>query len=304
MEITKNLLNDIPIRRHLTCNDPFFEDGNSVFCFHEKTVNSDIDFLVDSITAVHIEEFSCSVKGCMETFTNPIQYNRHFDMLHKFRCVTCFRNFSSNYLLSLHISESHDAFFQAQRDKRLAIYQCLVESCGRTFKVIETRRRHLVEKHKYPADFRFHAVKRTHQKYQKNKGKKKQTVNNNKARVKEVVSNIDMVVDDIAEDEGQTKQNVGKRENNKKQKLKTKTGQEIRNIEDENSVGSENLMDVSGGSDIPKKPESDGYDTEMSGDNVIRHSSQKPNYTINNKRRTPTSICFGRGIQKGFSKLR
>ncbi|XP_066924365.1 zinc finger protein 511-like [Clytia hemisphaerica] len=169
MEISKELLTGFPLRRHKLPTDPFFDDGNQIFSFHEKTVNSDIDFLVDSISAVHIEEFECSVKGCRETFTDPMQYNRHYDMLHRYSCETCHRNFSSNHLLSLHISESHDAFFKAQRDKGIAVFHCLIESCGRSFKAVETRRRHLVEKHKYPPDFRFNMARRPHQKYQKNK---------------------------------------------------------------------------------------------------------------------------------------
>jgi len=169
MEISKELLTGFPLRRHKLPTDAFFDDGNQIFSFHEKTVNSDIDFLVDSISAVHIQEFGCSVKGCRETFTDPMQYNRHYDMLHRYSCETCHRNFSSNHLLSLHISESHDAFFKAQRDKGIAVFHCLIESCGRSFKAVETRRRHLVEKHKYPPDFRFNMARRPHQKYQKNK---------------------------------------------------------------------------------------------------------------------------------------
>ena len=167
--ISKELLSGFPVKIHRPPDDPFFEDGNQIFCYHEKTVNNDIDFLVDSITAVHIDEFKCSVKGCLETFTNPMQYNRHYDMLHKFRCETCSRSFSNNHLLSTHISENHDMFFRAQKEKGIAVYHCLIETCGRTFKAMETRRRHLVEKHKYPADFRFNAAKRNHQKYQYSK---------------------------------------------------------------------------------------------------------------------------------------
>ena len=175
MSISKELLSGFPVKIHRPPDDPFFEDGNHIFCFHEKTVNNDIDFLVDSITAVHIDEFKCSVKGCLETFTNPMQYNRHYDMLHKFRCETCARSFSNNHLLSTHISENHDMFFRAQKEKGIAVYHCLIETCGRTFKAMETRRRHLVEKHKYPADFRFNAVKRNHQKYQNSKQQESQS---------------------------------------------------------------------------------------------------------------------------------
>ena len=167
--ISKELLSGFPVKIHRQPDDPFFKDGNQIFCYHEKTVNNDIDFLVDSITAVHIDEFKCSVKGCLETFTNPMQYNRHYDMLHKFRCQTCSRSFSNNHLLSTHISENHDMFFRAQKEKGIAVYHCLIETCGRTFKAMETRRRHLVEKHKYPADFRFNTAKRNHQKYQNSK---------------------------------------------------------------------------------------------------------------------------------------
>ena len=208
MEISKELLTGFPLRRHKLPTDPFFDDGNQIFSFHEKTVNSDIDFLVDSISAVHIEEFGCSVKGCRETFTDPMQCNRHYDMLHRYSCETCHRNFSSNHLLSLHISESHDAFFQAQRDKGIAVFHCLIESCGRSFKAVETRRRHLVEKHKYPPDFRFNVAKRPHQKYQKNK---KSNSTNSSSRDATIKSQPDTAME-IEHDSKSTKKTKPKKE--------------------------------------------------------------------------------------------
>ena len=317
MSISKELLLGFPVKIHRPPTDPFFEDGNQVFCFHEKTVNSDIDFLVDSITAVHIDEFNCSVKGCLETFTNPMQYNRHYDMLHKFRCETCSRSFSNNHLLSTHISENHDMFFKAQKEKGIAVYHCLIETCGRTFKAMETRRRHLVEKHKYPSDFRFNAVKRNHQKYQKSKNGSSGQTNNEKLvnAAKEiaesshqetmcvdegfsknplldkpefsysiealVVADIDMKKTKKTKPKSRIKANKPSTTNNKNSKGKGKTTSKIT-------------------TKIEAHRQTNFLDVEMGGD--LNEGNDDGQQKTETKKKIPTTICFGRGTPRGFTK--
>jgi len=63
----------------------------------------------------------------------------------------------SSHLLSIHVSERHDAYFAAlaRRGDRL-VFECLVEGCGCTFVSDAARRAHLTVSHAYPKSFRFH----------------------------------------------------------------------------------------------------------------------------------------------------
>ena len=158
-----------PIRRTFLPSDPFFDEGNEEYRCFEKVVDEDIDFIIDSLDAVRISEFKCSVKGCKENFISPLQFNRHYDILHKFRCEECVRDFPCNFFLCLHIEEHHDAFFKAQIERGAALYRCLLQDCTNVFKNEIERKDHLIRKHRYPSHFRFNAIKRTHSKYQDKK---------------------------------------------------------------------------------------------------------------------------------------
>ena len=63
----------------------------------------------------------------------------------------------SSHLLSIHVSERHDAYFAAlvRRGDRL-VFECLVEGCGCAFVSDASRRAHLTANHAYPKSFRFH----------------------------------------------------------------------------------------------------------------------------------------------------
>lgn len=51
------------------------------------------------------------------TFSSYQEYESHYRNEHTNRCLECRKNFPSSHLLSLHISENHDAFIQVKRDK-------------------------------------------------------------------------------------------------------------------------------------------------------------------------------------------
>lgn len=59
------------------------------------------------------------------------------------QCQHCLTGLPNAHLLDLHISESHDSFFQTQAERGLPVYQCLVEYCEETFTSVEERRLHL-----------------------------------------------------------------------------------------------------------------------------------------------------------------
>lgn len=175
-----------PLKRKIYPEDPFFDEGNRECFSSVQTVEEDIDLLLDDIDALRIKEFPCEVKGCQLKFRNPLQFNRHYDMVHRFKCQHCTRNFPSNFLLSMHVQENHDSYFKAQLEKGVHVYRCLLESCTEQFTDLKTRQNHFVSAHKYPSDFRFATTKP--------KNKKKQT----KTKVNERVTKSSLNNSDIS----------------------------------------------------------------------------------------------------------
>lgn len=151
-------------KRFITPGDEFFEDGDRL-CFSEAKhyiQDEDIDQLSNLVSHVTLSRtkssgtfISCDVKGCKESFDTTKAYEVHFQNSHRFSCRECRLNFPSNFLLDVHISENHDSFFSAKRERGEALLVCLVESCSSKFKNEEERLQHLVEVHKYPSNFRF-----------------------------------------------------------------------------------------------------------------------------------------------------
>lgn len=54
---------------------------------------------------------ACGVGGCTEQFTSQAAYEAHYAACHRHVCATCKQVFSGDRLLSLHVSEAHDALF-------------------------------------------------------------------------------------------------------------------------------------------------------------------------------------------------
>lgn len=71
----------------------------------------------------------------------------------------CCKSFSSDRLLSFHISELHDSYFMAM-SKRKPSYQCLVLGCDGVFWNNEERRNHLIMVHLFHPSYDFHNPKR------------------------------------------------------------------------------------------------------------------------------------------------
>lgn len=295
-----------PRQRRFRYDDPFFEEGNLACMCRNTTVDDDIDFIIDSLDSVQIAEFTCHVKGCSKTFTNPMQFNRHFDMLHKFRCEHCYRNFPSNYLLGLHLQENHDSFFEAQKEKGLAVYECIIESCSEKFTTEELRKKHLVKTHKYPADFRFNAVKRVHAKYKTTlKGKNKEEQHKKKKQDKNVKNNIaenetkllDKDTSKCAitdnQEEGMEESMEGVAADVSNQRV---TGPSRRRKK-KKKQNSNNSMDVEISESASIIAEND--EEELS-DATMASSPNRFQY----KKTAPKSISFGRGVQRGLTRTK
>ena len=311
-----------PEKRRFGPDDIFFADGNLEFTRKDKIVDDDIDFIIDSIGAVNLGQFTCNVKGCLQKFDTPMQFNRHFDMLHRFCCQYCQRHFPSNHLLSLHLQENHDTYFEMQKEKGLSVYQCMLESCKEKFISEEARKNHLVKVHKYPANFRFSVVKRKHGKYQESKKKeslRKKTRNktgiNSTGINEEDISNAENVVMHVDSDSN-IQQKIVFDEESKGKNRNINGNNEINDalMEDSNNLGRKKKYDTKkkkknakeGSENVPTVAMTE-METEFVDSSVGRGEVKmdvENNCQTDHKRRIPKSISFGRGVQKGFSRTR
>ncbi|KAK0732756.1 hypothetical protein B0T21DRAFT_369628 [Apiosordaria backusii] len=108
-------------------------------------------------TGFPIISMRCSLPPHKEPLAFPSyeEYESHYRNEHTNRCLECRKNFPSAHLLSLHISETHDAFIQVKRDKGERTYTCFVETCDKVCMTPQKRQMHLIAKHMYPKNFFF-----------------------------------------------------------------------------------------------------------------------------------------------------
>ena len=153
-----------PCGRFLTPGDIFFQEGDRR-CFSESkhfVQNKAIAQLSASLSQFAFvgtrsvrNVIACEVPGCKTAFNTTGAYELHLQASHWFSCKECRHNFPSNFLLDLHVIESHDNLFNIKREKGEAVLSCLVESCCRKFSHEDDRKQHLLQSHNYPASFRF-----------------------------------------------------------------------------------------------------------------------------------------------------
>ena len=97
------------------------------------------------------------------------QYEHHLFKCHRHQCSVCLRSFAAARLLSIHVSELHDSYFQVLAKKK-PCFQCLVEGCEIMSWSDKERGIHLRDYHKFPKSFDFHNPKKYKAK-SKNKGR-------------------------------------------------------------------------------------------------------------------------------------
>ncbi|GLT57188.1 hypothetical protein SLA2020_301760 [Shorea laevis] len=100
-------------------------------------------------------EVFCPIVGCGARLTSLEDFENHYNARHTASCSVCSRVYPTSHLLSIHVSEVHDSFFQAKVARGYDVYECLVEGCGLKFKSYKSRQQHLVDKHKFPTSFEF-----------------------------------------------------------------------------------------------------------------------------------------------------
>ncbi|XP_059643094.1 uncharacterized protein LOC132284966 [Cornus florida] len=168
-----------PVRRRFGPDAPFFASGNIERELLAKQVA--LDLTEDEKQQLQIVEDEdgrgvfCPIVGCGAHLNSLEDFEDHYNARHTAFCSVCSRVYPTSRLLSIHVSEAHDSFFQAKVARGFAMYECLVEGCGMKLKSYKSRQQHLVDKHKFPASFEF--FKKAHlSKKQRQKNQRKQAV--------------------------------------------------------------------------------------------------------------------------------
>ncbi|XP_004231779.1 uncharacterized protein [Solanum lycopersicum] len=149
-----------PTRRRFGPDDPFFAYGNIQRELLAKQVALDLteeenQLVQNSITDDEISNLFCPIIGCGAQMKNLDDFEDHYVTRHTASCSVCSRVYPTSRLLSIHVSEAHDSFFQAKAARGFPMYECLVEGCDIKLKSYKSRQQHLVDKHKFPASYEF-----------------------------------------------------------------------------------------------------------------------------------------------------
>ncbi|XP_047081268.1 zinc finger protein 511-like [Lolium rigidum] len=146
-------------RRRLPPDDPFFSAGDmerELLAKHVALDLSDDDrYQLERMDVATVSTVCCPIAGCGVHLDCLEDFEDHYSTRHTASCSVCSRVYPTSRLLSIHISEAHDSFFQAKVARGFLMYECLVEGCGVKLKNYKSRQQHLVDKHQFPKSFEF-----------------------------------------------------------------------------------------------------------------------------------------------------
>ncbi|KAK9448521.1 uncharacterized protein V1518DRAFT_419181 [Limtongia smithiae] len=91
-------------------------------------------------------------------FAAASAFETHYRREHSLICDECKCTLPSERFLDLHISEEHDPFVAARRERGEKVYACFMAECDKLCVDPKKRRMHLIDKHGYPKDFYFDVV--------------------------------------------------------------------------------------------------------------------------------------------------
>ncbi|MED6204880.1 hypothetical protein PIB30_012927 [Stylosanthes scabra] len=157
-----------PLRRTFNPDSPFFSSGNLQRELLAKQVALELTEEQEQLENCIQEdgrEVFCPIVGCGTRLTSIEDFENHYNARHSASCSVCSRVYPTSRLLSIHVSEVHDSFFQAKLARGYDVYECLVEGCGLKFKTYGSRQQHLVDKHKFPTSFEFFKKSRPSKKH-------------------------------------------------------------------------------------------------------------------------------------------
>ncbi|KAL5204273.1 hypothetical protein ABZP36_009144 [Zizania latifolia] len=166
-------------RRRLAPDDPFFAAGDMERELLAKHVALDLSederYQLEKMDVASANTLFCPISGCGAHLDGLDNFEDHYSTRHTASCSVCWRVYPTSRLLSIHISEAHDSFFQAKVAHGFPMYECLVEGCGVKLKSYKSRQQHLVDKHQFPKSFEFFKKARPSQ-HQRHKNQQRQTV--------------------------------------------------------------------------------------------------------------------------------
>lgn len=168
-----------PFQRRFDPDSPFFASGNVEREILAKQLaldlNEDEKLQLHNMVVDAGRKIFCPIVDCGAHLKSVDDFEDHYNSRHTASCSVCPRVYPTLRLLSLHVSEAHDSFFQAKVARGYDMYECLVEGCGLKFKSYKSRQQHLVDKHKFSASFEF--FKKAHpSKKQRQKSNRKQVI--------------------------------------------------------------------------------------------------------------------------------
>ncbi|KAK0590720.1 hypothetical protein LWI29_030826 [Acer saccharum] len=172
------------VPRRFRPDSPFFASGNIERELLAKQVALDISedekHQLENMVVEDASGVCCPIVGCNARLTSLEDFEDHYHARHTASCSVCSRVFPTSRLLSIHVSEAHDSFFQAKVARGYAMYECLVEGCELKLKGYKSRQQHLVDKHKFPTSFEF--FKKTYpSKKQRQKTQRRKAIDNKEA---------------------------------------------------------------------------------------------------------------------------
>lgn len=166
-----------PVLRRFGPDDPFFASGNIERELLAKQIALDLTEEEKQELRNLEDEYSevfCPIVGCGATLKSLTDFEDHYNARHTSSCSVCSRVYPTSRLLSIHVSEAHDSFFQAKAARGYPMYECLVEGCGVKLKSYKSRHQHLMDKHNFPSTYEFFKKSRPSKKERMKKIQRKQ----------------------------------------------------------------------------------------------------------------------------------
>ncbi|CAN1137505.1 Zinc finger protein 511, partial [Linum perenne] len=105
-----------PVRRRFSPESPFFQSGNIERELLAKQIALDLsEDQKHSWSSMDedSETIHCPIVGCRAPLST-MGFENHYISQHTAACSVCHRAYPTSRLLSMHISEAHDSFFQAK----------------------------------------------------------------------------------------------------------------------------------------------------------------------------------------------
>ncbi|XP_050323737.1 protein lethal(2)k10201 [Bactrocera neohumeralis] len=184
-----NLLNSIPVG-YKSPEDNCFNAANQMYIpeYKKLGVITVANELQDNLPEPDENDLFCDVPGCQIAFENSASYQAHFYNVHRYLCSVCRRCLPTAHLLRLHILECHDSYFIIRAKRGDAVYSCFLGECKVKLPTPKQRREHCINKHKFPANYRFEQL--CGKPYKRHTKKPSKSVEAN-----EIVDDMDVVAD-------------------------------------------------------------------------------------------------------------